>query len=426
MKRADFLALLIFILLIAALFTLQGNLLILAIPLLLYAAFGLLSQPERSDLEISRSLSAERVSPDDLVTVKINIRNRGTDLTEVLIDDVLPAGLTLHSGSTCRLLTLPQGGTADLEYVISGLRGTYPFENVRVVVSDLLGLTRQVQNLPVAGRLLVVPGFTRLKHIAIHPRRTRVYAGDIPARAGGSGTEFFGVRDYQPGDSSRSINWHASARHNKMFSNEFQQERVADVGIVLDGRKHSNLYSGDHSIFDHSVLAAAALADAFLAQGNRVGLLVYGAYLDWTLPGYGKVQREHILQALTRAHVGDSLVFAGLEHLSPHMFPVESQIVLVSPLLAEDFEVLVQLRARGYQVLVICPDAISFELSTLPSIPEAKLAARVVRLERKLLLNRLQRAGIHVIEWNVAEPFDQAVGPVLNRQLSGHPVGRLS
>jgi uncharacterized repeat protein (TIGR01451 family) len=238
MKRSDFIALLIFGLLITALITVQGSLFLLAIPLILYLAYGLLSRPEQSDHEISRSLSAERVSPDDLVTVKVNIRNRGEDLAEVLVQDVLPGGLVLHSGSTRRLFNLPQGTSAELEYVVSGLRGTYPFENIRVEISDRLGLTHQVQKMPVGGQLLVIPGFTRLKHIAIHPRRTRVYAGDIPASAGGPGTDFFGVRDYQPGDSSRSINWRASARHNRMYSNEFQQERVADVGIVLYGRMH--------------------------------------------------------------------------------------------------------------------------------------------------------------------------------------------
>jgi uncharacterized repeat protein (TIGR01451 family) len=430
MKRSDFLALLVFVLLIVALATMQGSLLILAIPLVLYLMYGMWSLPEGSDLDISRSLSAERIDPHDRVTVTITIHNRGMDLTEVLIEDVLPRGLILHSGSSRHLFTLPQGSTTVFEYVVSGPRGSYPFESVRVEVGDSLGLTRHIENVSMLGQLFIVPSVLRLKHIAIRPRRTRVYAGDIPARVGGSGTEFHGVRDYQPGDSSRTINWRISARHGAMYSNEFQQERVADVGIVLDGRKRSNLFAGDRSIFDHSVMAVAALADVFLTQGNRVGLVVHSAYLDSTFPGYGKVQRERILQALMRAHIGDSVAFVGLQRLSPRVFPVESQIVLVSPLianplLADDFDMLVQWRARGYQVLVISPDPVSFELSVLPSVPEATLAARVVHLERGLLVHRLQRAGIHVIEWDVTKPFDQAVGPYLSRPLFAPSIGRM-
>jgi uncharacterized protein (DUF58 family) len=225
------------------------------------------------------------------------------------------------------------------------------------------------------------------------------------------------VREYQSGDSPRTINWRVSARHaENLYSNEYQQERVADVGMVVDARTRANLFHTGQSIFEHTVAAAAALSDAFLTQGNRVGLLVYGSYLGWTLPGYGKIQRERILQALAHAEVGVSSVFAGLEHLSPRMFPPESQIVLVSSLVNDNLNVLIQLRGRGYQVMVISPDPVKFELGFLPSSQQVDLAARVIRLERDLLIRRLERAGIQVIEWDVSIPLDQAVGTVLMRQ----------
>ena len=120
------------------------------------------------------------------------------------------------------------------------------------------------------------------------------------------------------------------------------------------------------SLFEHSVLAAGSLADALLQQGNRVGLLVYSQYLHWTLPGYGKLQRERILQALAGAAPGASQIFDGLQYLPTRLFPAESQIVLVSPLVEDDYLTLVQLRARGYQVMVVSPDPVGFEARLLP------------------------------------------------------------
>jgi uncharacterized protein (DUF58 family) len=233
-----------------------------------------------------------------------------------------------------------------------------------------------------------------LKYITIRTRRTRVYSGTIPARVGGSGVEFFGLREYQPGDPPRWINWRASARQDEtMYANEFQQERVADVALVLDGRVKTNRFRDGRSLFEHSVLAAASLADAFLSQGNRVGLLHYGRYLDWTFPGYGKVQRERILQALAHAQTGGSPVFSGLEHIPVRFFPAHSQVVLVSPLHADDLETLIQLRARGYQIMIISPDPVAFELAYLPQVLSVKLAARVVRMERNLLLKKYSGPG---------------------------------
>jgi uncharacterized protein (DUF58 family) len=256
----------------------------------------------------------------------------------------------------------------------------------------------------------------RLRQVAIRPRRTRVFAGAIPARVGGTGTEFFGVREYHPGDPVRSINWRASAHQEAvLYANEYQQERAADVGIILDGRLRTNEFARGHSLFEHAVQAAAALTDALLTQGNRVGLLVYAAFLRWTIPGYGKLQRERILFSLAHARPGGSEVFADLEHLPTRLFPSESQIILISPLHEEDLKPLVQLRAQGYQVLVVSPNPVKFELTYLPRTPHTALAARVVQMERTLLLQRVQRAGIQVLDWDVAEPFDQVVKRRLSR-----------
>jgi uncharacterized protein (DUF58 family) len=267
------------------------------------------------------------------------------------------------------------------------------------------------------GHLFIFPPVTRLRYIALRPRRTRVYAGTIPARAGGTGTEFFGVREYHPGDPPHSINWRASARSNDiLFANEYQQERVADVGIVVDGRLKTNEFARGHSLFDYSVQAAASIADALLNQGNRVGLLLYSSYLGWTLPGYGKIQRERILHALANAKTGDSQVFSDLEHIPTRLFPPESQIVFISPLIDDDLKPLIQLRAQGYDVLVISPDPVKFELSYLgASNPSVDLAGRVLRMERTLLLQRLQRANIQILDWDVKDSFDLLVKRRLGR-----------
>lgn len=417
MYRSILLSTLVYGLLLAGLITLRGQFVALAIPFVLYLLYGFWSAPELLNLQIERKLSHDRITPDSESTVTLTVTNHGSDIEELFLDDKVSTDLTIRIGSTRHLLRLPKGGSCTFEYTVTGPRGSYAFETVHATATDPFGLISREQTFQLNERLFIFPEFRRLKHVSIRPRRTRVYAGSIPARVGGTGTEFFGVREYQFGDSPRTINWRVSARHaENLYSNEYQQERVADVGVVVDARLHANLFNTTQSIFEHTVTASAALADVFLNQGNRVGLLVYGSYLGYTLPGYGKVQRERIMQALAHAEVGVSSVFAGLEHLSPRMFPPESQIVLVSSLVGDDLNVLVQLRGRGYQILVISPDPIKFELGLLPSSTQVDLAARILRMERDLLIRRLERAGIQVVEWDVSIPLDQAVGPVLMRQ----------
>ncbi len=416
MSRSLLLSLLAVFLLVIGLASLRGDLIALSLPFVIYLLFGLLRIPQAVELDVQRHLSAERASPDQPVTVTLTLTNRGTALDEILVDDILPAGLRLLDGSNRHLLTLSRDASRTWTYTVTGSRGYYVFSSVRVESRDALGLVQHSDAFAPPAQLLILPPVLRLKRVPIRPRRTRIYAGTIPARVGGPGVDFFGVRDYQPGDPPRRINWHVSARQAEgLYSNEFEQERVADVGLVLDGRNRTNLFGGGLSIFDHSVLAAAALTDAFITQGNRVGLLVYGKYLHWTLPAYGKLQREKILHALAGARPGDSDVFADLGHLPTRLFPVNSQIVVVSPLAADDQGVLVHLRARGYQVMVVSPNPILFEAAHLVPRTEVQQAARILRLERGLLLKQLRRAGIQTLDWDVTQPFDLAVRQSLSR-----------
>jgi len=403
-------------LILAGIVTVRGEFIALALPFVVYLLAGFLRSPDEIKLEATRHLSNERASPNSDIVVTVTVMNRGSHLEEVLLEDVVPVDLSLRVGLSRHLLTLPKGASYTFTYTVSGPRGGYGFENISAKVNDHLAVTSRRVQIEAKGQLFVFPPVMRLRRVAIRPRRTRVYAGSIPARAGGTGMEFFGVREYQPGDPPRTINWRASARHEElMYSNEFQQERVADVGIVLDGRLRTNQFAHGYSLFEYSVQAAAAMADALLTQGNRVGLLVYASFLRWTLPGYGKVQRERILHTLAHAQPGGSEVFSDLEHLPTRLFPSESQIVLVSPLTEDDLTPLVQMRAQGYQVLVVSPNSVNFELSYLPKDQYAELAGRVVRMERTLLLHKVQRAGIQVLDWDVTEPFDLVVKRKLSR-----------
>ena len=416
MSRAWFLGILLFVAIVGGLATLRGAALALCIPLLLYWAFAFWGNPDELRLEVRRELTPDRVWPGAAVEVKVTVFNSGDGLEELVLEDQVPAGLEVVEGSRQHLISLGKRREYAFEYTLRGARGNYAFGELHAEAGDGLGLLRTASVVTARCQLIVMPIISAIKAVPIRPRRTRVYAGTIPARVGGAGVEFFGVRPYQMGDAARRINWRAVARHpESVFSNEFQQERVADVAVVLDGRERADLSTSGRSLFEYSIVAAGSVASALLLQGNRVGLLVYSRYLQWTLPGYGKIQRERILQALASADLGGSQIFEGLQYLPTRLFPPESQIVLVSPVLEDDLSTIIQLRARGYQVLVISPDPVGFELSGLPRRPskysraEVQLAARIVRLERAASMGRLRRAGVQVIEWDVSRPFDQAM-----------------
>ena len=407
---------------LVGLLTFNGNMVALVLPLLTFLGASLLFGPDKPQLSAVRTLSTDRATERTRVTVTVELRNDGEGLELVQLTDLRPAGLTIVDGQAATLISLAAGATHTLTYTFTAPRGRYVFGSVAAEASDLLRLFRQRQIIPIPGRheLFVLPNIPRADHIPIRPRQTKAFAGHIQARLGGSGTEFFGVRGYQQGDSLRHINWRANARHpDRFFTNEFELERIADVGIILDARRRSYAYGSNMTLFDRAVEAAAALADTFLSDANRVALLRYGDFLDWTYPGYGKVQRERIMQSLARAQPGDSLVFDELDNLPTRFFPPKSQIILVSPLLPGDASPLIRLRSRGYSLLVVSPDGIAFEESLLGPSQLTKTAARLAQLERALQIRKLRQTGIQLFNWNVDLPFEDALAPALARLRPG-------
>jgi uncharacterized repeat protein (TIGR01451 family) len=415
MSRTFAISLLAFLLVFIGLAIEAPHILVLALPLVMYLLMGLWRSPEKVQLEASRALSAERVLLDEQVMVTLTVKNNGPSLEEVLLEDVLPEQLEVVEGSNRRLVSLPAGGLVTWTYSLIGKRGYYMLHEVRATSTEYFGLGSVSSSLETDGQLFVLPPVLRLRRVSIRPRRTRVYSGTIPARQGGPGVEFFDVRDYQVGDSPRSINWRVTARHPQgIYSNQYEQERVVDVGIILDGRRRTNEF-GSRSIFEHSVMATAALADALLSSGNRVGLLFYGKQIHWTMPGYGKVQGERILHDLSRLEPGESQAFTEL-YIPRRLFPTHSQLVLVSPLIPDDFRSLSDLRSKGYSVLVISPDPVTFEESSLPQTRAVELARRVTHLKREVFLRRLRGIGVHVVNWDVSLPFEQVARRELERR----------
>lgn len=417
MSRPTFLAILIYALILGGLATLRGGMFLLAIPLLAYVAVGLWHAPRPPQLAIGRAAPTGTAAEGELVPITLTIHNEGTALAELLVVESLPAGLSIDSGDTQLLTYLAEKETAELTYTVAVQRGTFDVSGTAVVLRDPLGLFTWAGVPPVTTHLTVIPRYQQLRLLPLRPPRTMGFSGPLSARQSGAGTNFWGVREYQLGDPLRRVNWRTSARyHEQLFTTEYQQERIADISLIVDARREHMLAGRGESLLDHEVRATAALADSLLRDGHRVGLFLYGYGLDGVLPGYGKGQRERILRKLAEARPGSQL-FRTLHYLPVRLFPAGAQLIFISPLAEGDETMLFRLRARGYGVLVVSPNAVEFEAQLLAQrqTPAHPLAIRLARLERQGFLRQLRQAGITTVDWPVNESLDEALQVALGQ-----------
>lgn len=409
----------LYVLLLVGIASLQGEIIVLMLPLLAYLGAASLFAPRSTHLHAGRDLNIQIVQQNQPINVHVWLESQGAAADELYIEDDLPTSLQALEGETRKRLPLAEAEKIDYEYTIISPRGNQSFQSINIQLSEHFALLERRLDLPTPTNFQSVPETTKLGKVDIRPIQTRGFSGPIPARQSGSGMSFWGVRQYQLGDARRRINWKISARQAILFTNQFEQERIADVGLILDARQQTDLAAGEKALFEHSVSATAALAEAFLDAGHRVSLLTYGLGMQRVYPGYGKIQRQLILRSLAQAESGSNYALESLDRLPTRLFPAGSQLVMITPLTPRDYSAFVRLRKDGYEILLVSPNPISFEMQSYQEnsaqFPELSHAVRLARLERSLLLRRLLRLGVQIVDWTVDQPLEIALRTTLNQ-----------
>jgi uncharacterized protein (DUF58 family) len=398
-----------YMLLFVALASRRGEVAWMAAPLLTYAIVGVLRAPRPRGIRLQ---ATRRVTcdPSGKVEVALSVRNDGEILLPLVeLRDSLAPGMAIEDGLTSTRMRLAPGEEAELRYTFCASRGRFSWTSVEAIVSDPLGMTSEHSAVPAPGEVHVHPEHARFRSLPLRPRWTLPSPGPIPARVGGSGIEFFGVREYQVGDPLRWLDWRLAARHpGRLFTKEFEREQVADIGLLLDARADADDRVGEESLFEHTVRAAASLAEVFLRQGHRASLLVLSEPGARVLPGFGRVHLQRILSCLAGVQVcADHLspVSPALERSASRSFPAHSLVLFLSPCAIDDRPLLRQLTAEGKQVVLISPDTVDFHCRRPPADPVGRLAVRAARIERQLRLRAVAPLRVGVVDWQVSRPL---------------------
>lgn len=406
-------------LLMAALLMRNGDIAWMTLPFLMYLGLGLLQTPitEKIRLDVQRNLTQTRMGETASVEVSLVVRNDADEEVHFLLSDTAQTGMKITDGRLNQWASLPGGESTELKYIFLANRGDFSWKSVEVLVTDPLNLIESQHSLPANAAIQVRPQLKRFKAIPLRPHSTLHSPGSIPANLGGSGTDFFGVREYQPGDPLRSLDWRLTARHpRKFFTKEFEQEEIAEIGLLLDARKATDLCIGEESLFERCVSATASLAEVFLHQGHRVSLLVFGGKTLNVLPGYGKVQLHRILSCLSKAQIGaENYSTPHLDLVPIRMFPSHALVIVISSLTSSDYSLFKRLSAYGFQSLLICPDPLDFARATLQQDEFSQMAIRAANIERRLRLGSIAQLRIPVIDWQVRQPLYPLVRNALTR-----------
>jgi len=126
-----------------------------------------------------------------------------------------------------------------------------------------------------------------------------LFAGQYRSVFRGRGMEFDEVREYQPGDDIRTIDWNVTARTGSCFIKRFCEERELTVLFLVDISASGAFGSTQQSKLDLVVEVAALLMFSALKNNDKVGLLTYcDEVLQYLPPRKGKSHVLHMIRNL--------------------------------------------------------------------------------------------------------------------------------
>jgi len=125
--------------------------------------------------------------------------------------------------------------------------------------------------------------------------------GDYRTLMRGFGLDLADLREYQPGDDVRHMDWNVTARLQTPYVREFQEDREISAWFLLDLSGSVDFGSGD--VRKRTMLHdfTAVMARLLSRNGNRVGAVLYGGAADGTAPAVpARTGRRHLLHLLHR------------------------------------------------------------------------------------------------------------------------------
>ena len=141
----------------------------------------------------------------------------------------------------------------------------------------------------------------RVRKIEIKTRKLsrNIFAGEYHSQFKGRGMAFSEVREYQPGDDVRSIDWNVTARLNKPYIKVFEEERELTVMLLVDVSGSRNFGTLSQMKRDMMAEVAATIAFSTIANNDKVGVIFFSDKIEKYIPAQkGKSHVLHIIREL--------------------------------------------------------------------------------------------------------------------------------
>jgi uncharacterized protein (DUF58 family) len=214
---------------------------------------------------------------------------------------------------------------------------------------------------PEAGPRRVPPGLAevlrRVRLLEIRSRRLvrDVFAGEYASVFKGRGVEFADVREYEPGDDVRTIDWNVTARMGSPFVKQYVEERELTVLLLVDRSASGEFGSRVRTKAELAVEVCAVLAMTAARSHDRLGAVLFTDRIERYVPP--KKGTKHALRVIREILYheprGAGTDLAGALEFTQRVLRRRAVLFVVSDFLATGYEHVLKAAARRHDAIAV-------------------------------------------------------------------------
>ena len=197
----------------------------------------------------------------------------------------------------------------------------------------------------------------KVRRIEIRTKKlvNEVFSGEYHSIFKGRGMEFEEVREYQPGDDVRTIDWNVTARYGHPFVKRFKEERELTVMLLVDASSSGEFGTAQRMKGEIAAELCSVLAFSAIKNNDRVGMIIFTDRVEKYIPP--KKGSSHVLRLIRevlyfkpqhpRTDINCALEFLG------RVTKRRSVVFLVSDFLSSGFEKMLSIANKKHDLIAI-------------------------------------------------------------------------
>jgi len=308
-----------------------------------------------------------------------------------------------------------EGGMLSLFNLRTDLRGTAVLERIWTRWQGPLGLIWRQRVDPLEREIPVTSDTQMVRDTAAEIFTKDANIGQKLQRLRGDGTEFDGLTEWLPGMDKRSIDWKHSARHGTILSREFRTERNHNIVFAFDSghlmaEEVENVETGEAMTkLDRALNAALLMAFVSLKIGDKVGIYAFDEKPYLYAPAIGSTRsfaQIRRVSARVDYSTAETNFTLGLSQLAQNLQRRTLIVVFTDFVDSTQAELMVENMARLLKRHIVifvafrntALDKLITQDAKTPEEASASLIGDGLMRERDIVLKRLERMGVNVID----------------------------